>query len=311
MAARPSPRIVYCGMFGPLSRLPLAALLERGTDLRAVVVPGEAGGPSVRALMPPADWVARPPTLAALLGRTIVDLAWERGLPVLAINRFDGVAIDALMASSPDLLAVSCFPLRFPQRLLDLPPLGVLNLHPALLPRGRGPDPLFWAFREPDAARSGAGGVTIHLMDGGLDSGPIVAQERIALADGMTEGELTLQLAARGATLLGEASDALAAGTVHPRPQDGALATTFPPPAADDFVVTPDGSARWLFNCLRGIGGRGVPVSLIVGERCWRVRAALGYEPEAALSESYRLDGATLRVRCAPGVFIATVEVEH
>lgn len=311
MSPSSPPRIIYCGMFGPLSRVPLATLLERGADLRAIIVPGAAGDPAVRALTPPADWIARPTTFAALMGRTIVDLAWERGLPVLAVSRFDAQAIAALAAYSPDLLAVSCFPLRFPSRLLDLPPLGVLNLHPALLPRGRGPDPLFWAFREPNAALSGAGGVTIHLMDDGLDSGPIVAQDRVALTDGMTEGELTLQLAARGATLLGEVIDALATGTAHPQPQDDTLATTFPLPTADNFTLAPDGSARWLFNCLRGIGGRGVPTLLAAAERRWRVRAALGYEPETELPEPYRLAGTTLRVRCAPGVLIATVEVDR
>lgn len=307
MPSRPMPRIVYCGMFGPLSRLPLAALLERGDNVRAVVVPGTPGDPSVRALTPPADWTARPKNLAAMMGRTIVDLAWERGLPVLAIGRFDAAPIAAIAAHTPDLLAVSCFPLRFPTALLALPPLGVLNLHPALLPRGRGADPLFWAFREPDRARSGAGGVTVHLMDAGLDAGPIVAQDQLAVPDGITEDELTLQLASRGATLLGEAIDALAAGIATPRPQDEARATTFPLPGAADLVLAPEGSARWLFNCLRGLGGRRLPLALAVGEARWRVRAALGYESDAVLPEPYLLDGATLRVRCAPGVVIATI----
>lgn len=307
MSPRPAPRIVYCGMFGPLSRVPLAALLERGDDLRAVVVPGAPGDLPVRELTPPADWIARPATLAAIMGRTVVDLAWERGLPVLAVKRFDAAAIAAIAAHTPDLLVVSCFPLRFPAALLTLPPLGVLNLHPARLPRGRGADPLFWAFREPDLARSGAGGVTIHLMDAGLDAGPIVAQDQLAVPDGITEDELTLQLASRGAMLLGEAIDALAAGTAQPRPQDEARATRFPAPTVDDFTIAPDGSARWLFNCLRGISGRGVPIALVVGDQRWRVRAARGYEPDTVLPEPYLLDGATLRVRCAPGVLIATI----
>ena len=311
MLPRPAPRIVYCGMFGPLSRVPLATLLERGDDLRAVIVPGAPGGPSVRALTPPSDWTARPKNLAAIMGRTIVDLAWERGLPVLAINRFEAAVIAAIAAYAPDLLTVSCFPLRFPADLLALPPLGVLNLHPALLPLGRGPDPLFWAFREPDPARSGAGGVTIHLMSGGLDSGPIVAQDQIALPDGITEAELTLQLASRGAALLGTAIDALAVGQAVPRAQDEALATTFPLPDADDLVLSPNSSARWLFNCLRGLGGRGLPLTLAINGRRWPVRAVLGYEPDAALPEPYLLDGTTLRLRCAPGVVIATIWDDH
>jgi methionyl-tRNA formyltransferase len=294
-------------MFGPLSRVPLATLLKRGDDVRAVVVPGAPGDESVRELTPPADWTARPRNLAAIMGQTIVDLAWECGLPVLAVARFDAAAIDAIAAYTPDLLVVSCFPLRFPATLLALPPLGVLNLHPALLPRGRGADPLFWAFREPDPSRSGAGGVTVHLMDARLDAGPIVAQDQLVVPDGITEDELTLQLASRGAALLGEAIDALAARTAVPEPQDEARATTYPLPGVDDLVLRPEGSARWLFNCLRGLGGRRLPLTIAVGAARWRVRAALGYESDTVMPEAYLLDGATLRVRCAPGVVIATI----
>src|SRR3954452_8016436 len=171
-----SPRIVYCGMFGQLSRAPLAALLDAGFDVRAVVVPPAAvstdptGQVAVRQLTPPPDWSARPVSFAALLRRTIVDLAWERGLPVLEVGRWSGAALVTIGQYAPELIAVSCFPFVFPPPLLALPPLGVLNVHPALLPHGRGPDPLFWAFREHRPGLAGQGGVTVHLMDRGLDS---------------------------------------------------------------------------------------------------------------------------------------------
>lgn len=307
MPPHPSPRLVYCGMFGLLSRAPLAALLEAGHDVRAVIVPAGSGDPPVRALVPPPDWVARPTSFAAIVRRTIVDLAWERAIPVLAVGNLGDAAREAVAAHAPDLLVVSCFPHRFPARLLDLPPHGILNLHPALLPRGRGPDPLFWAFRAPEPERAGAGGVTVHLMDRGIDSGPIVAQDRVALIDGMTAGELELSVAALGAALLVRSVGEIAAGITGPVPQDESLATAYPLPTEDDFTVAPDRPARWVFNCLRGIGGRGVPVTLAVGVRRWPVRAALAYASEADLPAPFLEEGATLRVRCAPGVLTVTV----
>jgi methionyl-tRNA formyltransferase len=307
MPTDPAPRIVYCGMFGTLSRVPLAALLDAGYDIRAVVVPAAPGEPLVRQLTPPADWTARPTSFAALLRRTIVDLAWERAIPALAVSELGAQASDAIMAYMPDLLAVSCFPHRFPSRLLALPPLGVLNLHPALLPRGRGPDPLFWAFREPDPERAGAGGVTIHLMDRGLDSGPIVVQGRVPLTDGMSASELELHTAALGATLLVAAIGALVAGIADIVPQDEALSTTYPLPTEADFLIPPDQPARWIFNCLRGLIGQGPSPTLVIGTRRWPVRAALAYDPSGTLSEPYLEDGGTLQVRCASGVLTVAV----
>ncbi len=315
-----SPRLIYCGMFGALSRVPLMAVLDAGYDVRAVVVPAtEAAPPSARRLLPPTGWSARPASFAALLSRTIVDEAWARDIPVLAIGRFDRAAVDALAAFAPELLAVSCFPLRFPAPLLALPTRGVLNLHPALLPRGRGPDPLFWAFREAEPERAGQGGVTVHLMARELDAGPIVTQGRLELSDGMRESELELRVAALGAELLVRAIRALADGTARPLPQDERQATAYPLPGPADFVVTPERSARWAFNFLRGIAGRGRPLRVVVAGRAWRVRAALGYEPTRRLAvpfvEESAGDGAgggsTLLVRCEPGVLRLSGDAEE
>lgn len=309
---RAQPRLLYFGMFGPLSRLPLAALLDAGLEVAAVVVPPreERGNDPVRALAPPPGWTARPASFAARLRQTVVDLAWERGIPALEVGDLRAPAARAALADlAPDLVAVSCFPARFPGWLLALPPRGVLNLHPAPLPQGRGPDPLFWAFREP--AGSGGGGVTAHLMDRGLDSGPIVAQERFPIADGTTGPELELQAAARGAALLTRAALALLDGTAHPQPQDEVAATAYPAPGAGDFVVTPDRPARWAFNFLRGTAGRGLPHRLIVGNRAWTIRAALGYDPGTTLPTPYREDADTLRVRCTPGTLtVATLATD-
>src|SRR6185312_10369836 len=104
---------------------------------------------------------------------------------------------------------VACFSRRLPGTLLRLPRLGCLNVHPSLLPAHRGPDPLFWIFHDGDET----GGVTIHLMDEGFDTGPIVLQENVALSDDTTEAVLDLVCARRGGELLAEALFELAAGT--------------------------------------------------------------------------------------------------
>jgi methionyl-tRNA formyltransferase len=182
----------------------------------------------------------------------------------------------------------------------------VLNLHPSPLPRGRGPDPLFWLFREPEGAGAGGAGATVHLMDRGLDSGPILLQERFALADGTTGPELELRAASVGAGLLARAVRTALDGEAEPRTQEEADATAYPMPTEADFVVTPDRPARWAFNFLRGTAGRGYPHRLVVGERAWLVRAARGYDPEGTLPAPFVESGGEVRVRCAPGVLTVT-----
>lgn len=307
MTGNGGPHAIYCGMFGVLSRAPLAALLAAGVDVRAVVVPATgatAGRAEPRRLAAPRDWRARPASPTAILRRTIVELAWERELPVLEVARLDAGAVAALAAFAPDLIVVSCFPLRLPPALLALPPLGCLNLHPALLPRNRGPAPLFWTFRE----GSGRGGVTVHLMDAGLDSGPIVAQAGFDLSDGMTTAELELRCAARGAELLVAAARDLAAGTAIPAPQDEARATAYSWPAASDFAVTPDRPARWAFNFIRGTAGWDHPHLLALDSARVVVRAARGYDPDARLNAPFVRDRDALRVQCSPGVLTVAIE---
>jgi methionyl-tRNA formyltransferase len=84
-----------------------------------------------------------------------------------------------LRAYAPDLLLCWGFPWRFPLSALQVPRLGSVNCHPAMLPRHRGPIPMAWALREGD----GNYGVTWHRMDAELDTGAILAQAVVPMED--------------------------------------------------------------------------------------------------------------------------------
>jgi methionyl-tRNA formyltransferase len=100
------------------------------------------------------------------------------GLDVLLAH--DKWSVEPLLrASRPDLVLCWGFPWRIPQPALDVPPLGSVNCHPAMLPRHRGPIPLAWAFRDGDQQF----GVTWHRMDAELDTGPILAQAPVPMLD--------------------------------------------------------------------------------------------------------------------------------
>src|SRR5204862_1767507 len=96
------------------------------------------------------------------------------------------------------IICVACFSQRIPRIILDLPRLGCLNVHPSLLPANRGPVPLFWTFREGHQQT----GVTIHLMNEGMDTGDILAQEPIEVPSGISYAQLELQCATLGGKLL-------------------------------------------------------------------------------------------------------------
>jgi methionyl-tRNA formyltransferase len=176
-------------------------------------------------------------------------------------------------------------------------------VHPSLLPDNRGPDPLFWTFQRGDQQT----GVTVHLMDQGLDSGPIVLQERVPVPDGVSESELERHLAQRGGVLLISAVQGLAGGSLKPMPQDGARRTRYSWPRPEDFVVTPARSARWAYNFIRGVGARAEPIRIVAADQVFTVAAALGFDAQGALGCPWRLVDNELWLQCSPGVLHARV----
>ena len=115
----------------------------------------------------------------------------------------------------PDVLVVVAYGLLLPQPVLDLPPLGCLNVHASLLPRWRGAAPIERALLAGDAET----GLTIMRMEAGLDTGPILLQRHVAIDAGDSGGSLRDRLADLSGPLLLEALDGLSKGTLVARPQ--------------------------------------------------------------------------------------------
>ena len=299
--------VLFFGMTGHFSVPPLRALLQAGIAVRAVVLPALADGPPLSTLPTrEARGLRKPlPLLGQSAEKNIVGLAQEAHIPVLHVGRLGTPeTLTALAAYQPDAICVACFTSRFPPALLRLPRLGCLNVHPSLLPDNRGPDPLFWTFRRGDTQT----GVTIHLMDVGLDSGPVVLQAPIAVPDGIAEAALERSCADVGGELLVQALRGLDAGAIAPLPQDAAHATAYPLPSPEDYMILPERSARWAYNFATGLAAREQPIILVAGAARFRLLAPLGYADEVATFDGlYRLDGDELWLRCSPGIFRAHV----
>ena len=120
-----------------------------------------------------------------------------------------------LAAWQPDVLVVVAYGLLLPKVVLEIPRLGCVNIHASLLPRWRGAAPVERALLAGDEMT----GVTIMLMDEGLDTGPMLLQQPLAIDPRDTGGSLRERLASLGASMLLEALQGLAAGSLQPRPQ--------------------------------------------------------------------------------------------
>lgn len=171
---------------------------------------------------------------------------------------------------APDLVVVVAYGLILPRELLQLPPLGCINLHASLLPDYRGAAPIERAVME-GAKETG---VTIMVITPQLDAGDIILQERqpIALTD--TAGDLNERLAAAGARLLEQAVEIIAAGRAHRRPQDHRRATYAPPLSSGETCLDWTEDALSLYNRIRGLNPRPGAYTSYRGKRIKVWRAA-------------------------------------
>lgn len=180
-------------------------------------------------------------------------------VPTFTIGRLNHQAtIEGLIALAPDILVVACFPHRIPEPIRAVASTAALNIHPSLLPRHRGPDPLFWTLR----AGNGVAGVTIHQLTHEFDAGPIAAQSAISYPDGMSERHLEAALAQAAADLMLDLLPAIERDSWTLRPQDVALASYETWPTHDDYIIDTRRTARSAFNFIRGIAERDVPVTI-------------------------------------------------
>jgi len=145
--------------------------------------------------------------------------AVEPDIDVLVSNHPSRWA-EMLAPLRPDLIICGGMPWRLPRELLDLPRLGAINIHPALLPRHRGPAPFAAVFRSGDAET----GITIHRMAPDFDTGPILAQKRIPVEDDDDFESLIAKFMPVFPGLIAEAIGRVARGEPGD-PQDESLAT--------------------------------------------------------------------------------------
>ncbi len=160
--------------------------------------------------------------------------------------------IDQVEAMQPDVLVVAAFGQILPQRLLDLPRYGGVNVHGSLLPRWRGAAPIQYCLMGGDAVT----GVTTMQMDAGMDTGDMLLKSALPITPDDTVDTLEIKLAALGAPLLIETLERLERGDCPREKQDDSLATFCPPLTADISILDWTYPAVELSNLIRGVTPR-------------------------------------------------------
>jgi methionyl-tRNA formyltransferase len=153
-----------------------------------------------------------------MMASSVKQYAVAHGLPVLqpASLRKDPAAVASIAALQPDLIVVAAYGLILPRAVLELPTFGCVNVHASLLPAYRGASPITAALLDGLTET----GVSIMLMDVGMDTGPVLRQARTAIAADATAATLSAQLAEQGAALLVEVLPDWLRGEIAPIPQE-------------------------------------------------------------------------------------------
>ena len=222
-------RVVFMG--SPDFALPTLRSLHQSFNVVGVVTQPDRPAGRGRSMQPP----------------DVKVLAQKMGLPIIQPATLkDPAAIHQLKDWSPDVIVVAAFGQIFREDVLMLPPFGCVNVHASLLPRWRGAAPVQAALLNDDVT-----GVTIMKMDQGLDTGPILSQDRIIITEDMTADVLFTHLAQMGADLLVKTLPDYLAGRIKPQPQKDEDATYAPRLKKEDGQLDFNQPARALARQVR------------------------------------------------------------
>ena len=204
----------------------LKALLERGENVVCVITqPDRPKGRGRKIMEPP-----------------VKKVALQASIPVLQPESVKGDDFHAeLCKYEPDLIALTAYGNLLPERIINLPTLGTINVHGSLLPKYRGAAPIQWALINGETET----GITIMQMDKGMDTGDILLQMKLPIKEEDTAGSMSDKMAELGGEALGAALDLLRADKLNPMKQDDNLASLAP------LLNKKNGLVNWSHSAVR------------------------------------------------------------
>jgi methionyl-tRNA formyltransferase len=286
-------RLIFCGT--PRFAVPtLERLVEAGHDVPLVVTqPDRPRGRGMEVTISP-----------------VKDAALRLRIPVLqpATIKNNAEFREQLAEIGPDAIIVVGYGRIIPQWMIDLPPLGNLNLHASLLPKYRGAAPIQWAIANGETVT----GVTTMRIDAGLDTGDILMQDELPIGGEDTAETLGPRLADIGADLMVDTLEEIDTGEAHATPQDHSQATLAPILQKEDGRMDFVRIAAELFNRLRGFQPWPGAFTTFKGKTL-QVHRAKPVQHGIALSPGeITVEGTRLLVGCGPqrGTALELIEIQ-
>ena len=232
-----------------------------------------------------------------LVQSPVKELALQQGLPVFQPESFrDDDAVEQLRAQRPDVVAVVAYGRILPQRVLDIPRLGCVNIHASILPAYRGSAPYQWAVLDGCAET----GVTAQFMSKGVDEGDIIDIAKTDIGENETAGQLLDRLAVLGAALLSKVLTRFTRENVVAVPQNNAEASFAP--MLDKSICPIDWSktARQIHNQVRGLHPWPVATMELKGQR-FKIHETRVLDRSGAPGEILELTKTGLVIACGEG----------
>jgi len=275
--------IFYIGSSGALSLIPFERLLSSGHDISAVGV-----------YKP----IATDNKVIALENASLALAANQSGIPVIDLSQPASQIIEQCSAYSIDVILMSCYGKRLPAEIIQLAAKGCYNMHPSLLPRFRGPEPIFWQMKLATDI-----GVSWHQVVHDFDAGDVVAQQKVILDDGLVFSEINLQLAEIGSQLMLKLLSELVEDKLTHIPQNPDIASYYPYPEKYDFQLDDKYTAQQLFNFMCATYAFGYPYLYQFDKRIFHLVEALDYDNNRSL-DTIEVQGNRLYIPCNEGVLI-------
>ena len=208
-----------------------------------------------------------------LIPSPVKAAALRHGIPVYQPERIRRPeAVEHLRQLAPDAMVIVGYGQIIPQSVIDIAPLGIINVHASVLPELRGAAPIQWAVARGYAKT----GVSTMRIDAGLDTGDVIDTWETEIGPDETAPELSARLAVAGAEILVKTLAALEAGEARPVPQDNSHATFAPILTKDDGRIDWRRPAKEIHNQIRGLLPWPGAHTLFRGQQLhlWRARLA-------------------------------------
>lgn len=240
-------RVVFMGT-PDIAAVCLKKLIEDGFDVVGVYTqPDRPKGRGMKLVAPPAK-----------------ELALQHNIPVFQPESFrEDAAVEQLRELRPDVVAVVAYGRILPQRVLDIPQFGCVNIHASILPQYRGSAPYQWAVLDGQKET----GVTAQFMALQMDAGDIIDITKTPIGENETAGELLDRLAVLSADLLSSVLADIAAGKTHRTPQNEAEATVAPMLDKSMCPIDWNKTAQQIHNQVRGLHPWPVATMELQGKR--------------------------------------------